>query len=422
MDTKNPSQGDSDINAHMEIDWYGDFFIGHRQHLVFRLCFPTAYSCVYVLALIDNELATEDWRTPLSLHKIGQGSFAGAKGLTLSGCNQELRPGVYSLEVAAVALSPASPPAHFYARQPFCVRHRENKGRLEIKVDGSVANIGQLSAMLKDKQDASLHVTDSVIKSGGSLADSHPSSLGMTGADLSPIMGAAIPCERFRLPFLRCLPADFEAIKCRTTAIVPDTAKAENSHATQTPRLLLRFGRNTLQLRSASPTLEDRDLTRVREIVSDSDIGSLGIALPMHLRDFGELRVFGRELATLDLQDSKITDAALSQIGDLQNLKTLNLSRTHITDAGLRKLGGLHSIVEFSAAATQIGKGIAETFRKMPLLEIVALDWTNIDDEELIELAGIKQIRRISVRYCRRLSKDGIAIARCQRTGLKIEG
>lgn len=427
MHTIDPASSASENGPYVDIAWYGDFSLGYRQHLEFEFFLPASYSCLQATAWPDNELATEEWRSPLMLRCAGQGRYSAAKGLQLVSNGRDLQPGFYSLEIGVVAApSAASSPAYYYARLPFCVVSRVREGKLEIVVDGSVANIGHLPSLIHSKQEVVLQVKNSVLKSSGDAASYQTMPSGNTDSRVSPTTGTSIPNQRFRLPLHPCKSAIFETLKCRASGTVssanqPSQSRTSQSRTVQSPLLKLGLGRNTLHLRRASELLNDHDLTRVREIVSDSDCRSLGISLPMLLQDFGELRLFGRVLTILDLRESRITDATLTQIAHLPNLTTLDLSGTQVTPAGLRQLRGLPNLFELRAEATQLGKGIADTLRGMSKLEIVVLNSTNIDDEELIELTDIKQIRRIAVRHCFWLSKDGIAAARCRRSELKIE-
>ena len=65
--------------------------------------------------------------------------------------------------------------------------------------------------------------------------------------------------------------------------------------------------------------------------------------------DLRVLRTF-KNLTTLKLEETKITDAGLKDLGGLKSLKTLSLTSTHIRDAGLTHISdaGLKELKELN--------------------------------------------------------------------------
>jgi hypothetical protein len=79
----------------------------------------------------------------------------------------------------------------------------------------------------------------------------------------------------------------------------------------------------------------------------------------------------GEQVYSLNLADSKPTDAGLAPLAGLKNLAALHLERSTVTDAGLAHVAGLAN------------------------LQYLNLYGTSISDEGLKHLAGLKHLRRL---------------------------
>jgi hypothetical protein len=83
-------------------------------------------------------------------------------------------------------------------------------------------------------------------------------------------------------------------------------------------------------------------------------------------------KLAGREdLRFLMLNNTKVTDAALKEVGLLKELRYLHLDNTDITDAGLKELAGLKKLRD------------------------LALNGTNVTDAGLTELAAVPSLERV---------------------------
>jgi internalin A len=78
-----------------------------------------------------------------------------------------------------------------------------------------------------------------------------------------------------------------------------------------------------------------------------------------------------RNLTTLSLYATSITDAGLKELSVLKHLTILDLGGTKITDAGLKELSGfknLKSLTLLSTSTTNVGA--AELRKALPTVEI----------------------------------------------------
>jgi mono/diheme cytochrome c family protein len=89
--------------------------------------------------------------------------------------------------------------------------------------------------------------------------------------------------------------------------------------------------------------------------------------------DLALLAPVAQQVYSLNLANSKVTDAGLAQLGGLTNLRKLHLEKTGITDAGLAHLKGLAN------------------------LEYLNLYGTQVTDAGLANLEGLKNLRSLYV-------------------------
>jgi RNA polymerase sigma factor (sigma-70 family) len=94
-----------------------------------------------------------------------------------------------------------------------------------------------------------------------------------------------------------------------------------------------------------------------------TSIGDAGIANLRHLKS----------LTTLDLFDTRVTDAGMEHLAEwMPHLEWLELSDTHVTDAGLRFLKGLRHLRHLDISRTKVtDDGVEDLRRALPGLSIV---------------------------------------------------
>ena len=87
--------------------------------------------------------------------------------------------------------------------------------------------------------------------------------------------------------------------------------------------------------------------------LGDTNVGDQGVALLAGLT----------KLKSLDLSDSKITDAAMRDIGKLPSLETLEIIGTAVTNAGIAKLAGMENL-KFLEVGPNVSKQAADELKK----------------------------------------------------------
>jgi len=78
-----------------------------------------------------------------------------------------------------------------------------------------------------------------------------------------------------------------------------------------------------------------------------------------------------KRVTSLDLEDSKITDAGLKEVAKLQKLEYLALRATKITDAGHKEVAKLEKLRNLSLYSTKVTRaGVAELSKALPKCKI----------------------------------------------------
>ena len=128
-------------------------------------------------------------------------------------------------------------------------------------------------------------------------------------------------------------------------------------------------------------------------------------ALKKEVRDrtAAELQKLGakveREVVTVNLVATKVTDDALRWLSVFRNLQTLYLHHTSISDAGVANLKDLKSLTTLDLFDTRVTDAALEHLAEwMPHLEWLELSNTQITDAGLGYLKGLKHLRRLDVR------------------------
>ena len=102
-----------------------------------------------------------------------------------------------------------------------------------------------------------------------------------------------------------------------------------------------------------------------------------------------------RELRSLCLESTNVTDDALAYIGTLYRLEELDLNSTHITDRGLTHLGALSRLRLLVLNNTEV---TGATFDGLPAgVTHLILDSTNVDDIGLARLSGLRSLKVLSL-------------------------
>ncbi len=95
-----------------------------------------------------------------------------------------------------------------------------------------------------------------------------------------------------------------------------------------------------------------------------------------------------RNIISLGLHDTQVTDAGLPHLKGLGKLRGLDLSRTHVTDTGLAHLKGLTSLIELWLADTQVTDAGLAHLKGLNNLSSLGLNKTRVTD---VGVNGLKK-------------------------------
>jgi Leucine-rich repeat (LRR) protein len=102
-------------------------------------------------------------------------------------------------------------------------------------------------------------------------------------------------------------------------------------------------------------------------------------------------------LQTLNLP-SQISDEGLKNIGELATLTRLDVSYTAITNAGVKYLVPMQSLSELYLNDTKLTDGVFEHLKEMPSLKTIFLSGTKITDEGLVMIEGNQNLEHLELR------------------------
>jgi RNA polymerase sigma factor (sigma-70 family) len=106
-----------------------------------------------------------------------------------------------------------------------------------------------------------------------------------------------------------------------------------------------------------------------------------------------------RDVVTINLVATKVTDDDLKYLRAFPNLLTLYLHHTEIGDAGVANLQPLKNLTTLDLFDTRVtDTGLAHLADWMPFLQWVDLNATKVTDAGLEHLKGLKHLRRLDVR------------------------
>jgi hypothetical protein len=94
----------------------------------------------------------------------------------------------------------------------------------------------------------------------------------------------------------------------------------------------------------------------------------------------------GEPAITVDLSESKVTDAGLANLKELPQLQSLNLRGTRVTDAGLVNLKGLTNLHELDLSETKVTDAGLANLKGLSTLRELDLTDTRVSDEGVMML------------------------------------
>jgi hypothetical protein len=105
------------------------------------------------------------------------------------------------------------------------------------------------------------------------------------------------------------------------------------------------------------------------------------------------------KVTSLDLNDTKITDAGLKEIAKLQQLTSLHLNHTQITDAGIKDIAKLQQLTHLYLHETKITDACLGDIAKWQQLLVLSLRNTKITKAGAAELRKALPKCRITHSY-----------------------
>tara|TARA_R110001592_G_scaffold133873_1_gene349270 strand:+ start:110 stop:1453 length:1344 start_codon:yes stop_codon:yes gene_type:complete len=102
-----------------------------------------------------------------------------------------------------------------------------------------------------------------------------------------------------------------------------------------------------------------------------------------------------------------ITDDGIQHISKHPNLQKLFLSYTNLTDVGLKSLQTLKHLNRFWIEGTKVTDAGMAGFRTMPNIAEVGIAYTEVTTDGLMELSGIRTLKKVGIRGCKQISLDG---------------
>jgi hypothetical protein len=116
-------------------------------------------------------------------------------------------------------------------------------------------------------------------------------------------------------------------------------------------------------------------------------------------------------LVHLDLSGCDgLTDAKVKQIAAFKQLTSLGLANTTVTNAGLAELPSLERLetLNLHHCFNLTGRGLKELARCPRLQNLYLCGCTRLSDADIRELGGLKHLRQLDLRLCERLSQKAI--------------
>lgn len=174
---------------------------------------------------------------------------------------------------------------------------------------------------------------------------------------------------------------------------------AERSVERFTQKLKHRAEQDSSEQAKAIVKLEDlgaeviMDETRPGKVIIGIDLGDYSTVQDADLQYVAKFP----ELQSLNLYDTRVTDAGLLQLQGLAHLDSLILSGTRITDAGLAHLRPLNKLVLLNLSSTRIAGIGLESLKSLGNLESLNLSLTQITDAGLAHLRGLTKLTTLSL-------------------------
>jgi hypothetical protein len=127
-----------------------------------------------------------------------------------------------------------------------------------------------------------------------------------------------------------------------------------------------------------------------------------------------------KQLRTLHLISTRVTDTGLEHIKGLTKLKSLWLLERNVTDVGLERLKGLTQLEDLNLNGTQVTDVGLGHLQGLTQLTTLRLCGTKITDAGLAHLSGLTQLKLL-VLYSTKVTNEGVKRLRQALPNCKIE-
>jgi len=104
-------------------------------------------------------------------------------------------------------------------------------------------------------------------------------------------------------------------------------------------------------------------------------------------------------LKSIDLTATPVGDDGVLKFEGSESLEVLNLAGTNVTDKGLAKVGGLKVLRVLDLSGTRITDECLETVSKVPALQRLKLGYTVVTDKGVLALAGVKTLEVLDLSF-----------------------
>ena len=153
---------------------------------------------------------------------------------------------------------------------------------------------------------------------------------------------------------------------------------------------------------AAAETLERTLGVIIRPLTTD--VPWLTVNARLQFDKFGdaqlaELEPIAPAIQWLDLGETAVTDAGLTALASMKNLRQLHLDRTAITDAGLGRLSTLTKLESLDLHATKVGDAGLAALRALPRLRSLYLWQTQVTPEAVAKFGEQQTDQRKIARW-----------------------
>jgi internalin A len=147
----------------------------------------------------------------------------------------------------------------------------------------------------------------------------------------------------------------------------------------------------------------------VREVKAFKQLASLSLVYCMnlpeeHLMELKELK----QLTSLNLLGTRLTNRALKELGALNQLTTLNIAVTSVTEEGLKELAAFKQLTSLNIEAMQVTDDGLKHLRDLKQLTSLTLSATEVTDEGLKHLKELKQLTTLNLFFYRKVTSEGL--------------